>query len=691
MALQTPYLIAPVAFDANNAQEIEFTVPAGGDQVQSNKLTILKQSDLSEVYAQKVTTQDYTHTIPAGTLTNGVVYVASVKTYNLAGEESAESNKVLLRCYSTPSFNLSVDSTISTSQVNIVVEYAQAQNEPLSTYLFNLYDSVGILIATSKTQYAVSDTSRITYQFNGLRSGQSYSVECLGVTKYGTQISTGSQTFFVQFIEPTAYKYFSLENVCKGGYIRIQSNLSSIPGETNKVPLEIGDGELTLYPNQWVKWNKGYVLPEDWTLQIWGHSFVSSDTTPIVTCANVSGDKVEVYWQEQVVKQPPLQWTWNATPTFPAQGSNLKWDIKFQANGTEYTKLNIQHDADGHKYIGYISSAGSTLAYDTGTWSVTSRDILFEENPSDDLLAILNTMATTTQSETETAYSCSVLKAWSAKAAYPYIIKSNTIESASVDTAHSIWVKKVGALYDIKIFNNQESDTIFTSTEINTLQIDGVVNGQTAQTENASVESALEIKTETMASTTQAIKSNTTSIINVDSEAKGKYALAKKTNADAGVNIDTNAHFISVKYSLPQMDLLLDVDAKQKAITAPNIHGAAAANIDVESEATAKQADVKKANAVGIVTIESGTTAKLTDYAHGTASALLDISSSCKAFASEPNKVSPVAVLDISAIANGEQQDPNPWYIQDGTDLRILRVWNAEKNGNNLIIRNIGV
>ena len=58
MALQTPYLIAPVAFDANNAQEIEFTVQAGGDQVQANKLTILKQSDLSEVYAEKVTTQD---------------------------------------------------------------------------------------------------------------------------------------------------------------------------------------------------------------------------------------------------------------------------------------------------------------------------------------------------------------------------------------------------------------------------------------------------------------------------------------------------------------------------------------------------------------------------------------------------------------------------------------------------------
>ena len=457
MALQTPYLIAPVAFDANNAQQIEFTVPAGGDQVQANKLTILKQSDLSEVYAEKVTTQDYTHTIPAATLTNGVVYVASVNTYNLAGEESAKSNKVLLRCYSTPSFNLSVDSTISTSQVNIVVEYAQDQNEPLSTYLFNLYDSVGILIATSKTQYAASDTSRITYQFTGLRSGQYYSVECLGVTKYGTQISTGSQTFFVQFTEPTAYKYFSLENVCKGGYVRIQSNLSSIPGETNKIPLEFENGELTLYPNQFVKWNKGYVLPEDWTLQIWGHAFVLSDTTPIITCSNINGDKIEVYWQNQVVKHPPLQWTWKSIPPFPAKGTNLEWNIKFQANGVEYIKLNVQRDADGHQYIGYISSSGATLAYNDGTWLIASRDILFEENISDDLFDTLNKMATTTQPEIEAAGICAVLKVWSPQSVYPYVIMSNAIEITSDNdnnnTVYSIWVKKVGALYDVKVLN----------------------------------------------------------------------------------------------------------------------------------------------------------------------------------------------------------------------------------------------
>ena len=214
---------------------------------------------------------------------------------------------------------------------------------------------------------------------------------------------------------------------------------------------------MTLYQNQWVKWNKGYVLPEDWTLQIWGHAFVLSDTTPIITCSNINGDKIEVYWQTQVVKHPPLQWTWKSTPPFPAMGTSLEWDIKFQANGAEYIKLSIERDVDGHRYIGYTSSSGATLAYDSGTWLVASRDILFEENISDDLFEILNKMATTTQPETESAGICAVLNVWSPQSVYPYVIMSNAIEITSDNdynnTAYSIWVKKVGALYDVKVLN----------------------------------------------------------------------------------------------------------------------------------------------------------------------------------------------------------------------------------------------
>ena len=152
-----------------------------------------------------------------------------------------------------------------------------------------------------------------------------------------------------------------------------------------------------------------------------------------------------------------MQWTWNSSPTFPARGTSLEWDIKFQANGAEYIKLSIERDVDGHRYIGYTSSSGATLAYDGGTWLVASRDILFEENISDDLFEILNKMATTTQPEIEAAGICAVLKVWSPQSVYPYIIMSNVIEIASNgdnnNTAYSVWVKKVGALYDVKVLN----------------------------------------------------------------------------------------------------------------------------------------------------------------------------------------------------------------------------------------------
>ena len=97
------------------------------------------------------------------------------------------------------------------------------------------------------------------------------------------------------------------------------------------------------------------------------------------------------------------------------------------------------------------------MAYNDGTWLVASRDILFEENISDDLFETLNKMATTTQPEIEAAGICAVLKVWSPQSVYPYVIMSNVIEIASDgnndNTAYSIWVKKVGALYDVKVLN----------------------------------------------------------------------------------------------------------------------------------------------------------------------------------------------------------------------------------------------
>ena len=66
-------------------------------------------------------------------------------------------------------------------------------------------------------------------------------------------------------------------------------------------------------------------------------------------------------------------------------------------------------------------------------------------------------MATTTQPEIEAAGICAVLKVWSPQSVYPYIIMSNAIEITSDNdynnTVYSIWVKKVGALYDVKVLN----------------------------------------------------------------------------------------------------------------------------------------------------------------------------------------------------------------------------------------------
>lgn len=102
MALIKPLLLNAPAFDATVESIFTFTVPSGGDQVTKNRLTIIDQSTGTQIYQAKQTTFAFTHTVPAGTLTNGVYYQATLITYDAQNNPSSQSNAVQFYCYSTP-------------------------------------------------------------------------------------------------------------------------------------------------------------------------------------------------------------------------------------------------------------------------------------------------------------------------------------------------------------------------------------------------------------------------------------------------------------------------------------------------------------------------------------------------------------------------------------------------------------
>lgn len=251
MAVTTPILLPVSAFDATQAYTFTFN-SVGGDQVVKNQLTIRLNSDNSVVYQQQQTTFVYEHTVPANTLTNGNYYNAYINTYDASGNQSANSNVIQFYCYATPTLtltNVSDGGTIGNSSFTFDYTYAQAQSEPLNSYVINLYDDSKLLIATSGEQYPSSSTVPLnfTYTFNGFENNQFYYIQAVGVTLNGTSVQSAEISFTAVFDQPSAFTLFTVTNNCDGGYINVQSNVVTIPGTANPdPPTYINNEELDL-------------------------------------------------------------------------------------------------------------------------------------------------------------------------------------------------------------------------------------------------------------------------------------------------------------------------------------------------------------------------------------------------------------------------------------------------------------
>lgn len=300
MALTQPILYSQSAFDATQEHTFSFNV-IGGDQVVANTLIIKNNETDVVVYSQKQVTFALNHILPSNTLTNGVYYNAVLTTENSNEETSVNSNTIQFYCYSTPSFtfsNLINGANLTTSSYNFEVSYSQTESEPLEQYTFNLYDYSLNLIATSGVLYTNNNTGSFStqYSFTGFSNNTSYYIECIGITKEGTQITTNRFLFGVNYNSSSTK--LNLINNCLGGYIFISSNPVAIFGTSNPdPPIYITDNDDTLVDlrnqNSYVLWDNGFTTSTtDWTLSIWGKDFVENKN--ICTLENLNKDKITV-------------------------------------------------------------------------------------------------------------------------------------------------------------------------------------------------------------------------------------------------------------------------------------------------------------------------------------------------------------------------------------------------------------
>ena len=285
MALSTPLLYSIAAFDATSSHTISFTV-SGGDQVVANRLLIKKNSDLSVVYNQVIQSYSFNHTIPANILINGSYYIAQIKTYGVNDDITSEqegslwSSSVTFFCYSTPTLtwtNRPIGSIIQESNYTFQFSYSQNEGEELYNYIINLYDNNKSLISTSGTKY-VSGTTLLTYEVNGLSDDKTYYIEINGITVNNTQITSGKDSFLVNYYEPYSSQAFEAKNdACNGWITLINNQVIVVPSSYPENPIYVKNDtavDVTTEP-YYVKWS-GLHQIGNFCIRIWGYNFNSN-------------------------------------------------------------------------------------------------------------------------------------------------------------------------------------------------------------------------------------------------------------------------------------------------------------------------------------------------------------------------------------------------------------------------------
>lgn len=345
MALTRPILYSISAFDASQTQIFTFNV-VGGSQVVKNRLTVVRQSDNEVIYQEIQQGFSYNHLLPAETLTNGVYYSAYVETYDSLDKISSPSNSIQFYCYTTPEFlfqNFPISGIIESASYNFEVYYNQIENEILNSYIFNLYNQQGVILATSGTLYNVDTTLPliVSYTFNGLKDMTNYYIQITGVTEQGTQISTTMELFYVQYSQPSVYSIIELNNNCQGGYITIKSNLTEIDGIVNPDPPVYVDDNSAVDitgEGEYILWNDGYSVPSDFTASLWGHDF--NDNSTIITMENETDiltinykkDDNDLYYLELLVKNNNIYYYILSNKIFVSSQDEIQVWIKRTGN-----------------------------------------------------------------------------------------------------------------------------------------------------------------------------------------------------------------------------------------------------------------------------------------------------------------------------------------------------------------------
>lgn len=231
------------AFDATKEHYITFVWQ--GSVAYNNKIFIYDADSLNIIYEHKYSYNYYKlqHLIPANTLVNGNRYAVSVQVFDIHDEPSQMSDKFYFQCLSTPSFSfldINDKDEINMGTFIATLDYFQAQNDKLTSYVFYLYDGTRTLLYKSN-EYTSEDYS---FTYRGLSNNTTYFIRSTGVTNSGFSVDTGLIEIYIKYIDPSAYARIYAECDKHTGIVHYWTNAVVIESERDNYEYE--DGKVIL-------------------------------------------------------------------------------------------------------------------------------------------------------------------------------------------------------------------------------------------------------------------------------------------------------------------------------------------------------------------------------------------------------------------------------------------------------------
>lgn len=200
-----PILNQASNYDAKNSYTFTFTY-LGAEHTTTNTLSIREDGPGTKpVYEKDQVSLDKNHILPATTLNNGTAYLAKVRV-KLKDGYSEWSPEIKFTCYTTPRIlfdTIDQHQFIYTNDVLMSAIYTQAQNEPVTSYQYTLYDQRHVALVKYPIRKPERNSpTRFSERVSNIKKGKLYYIGLKVVTEHGI-IYEQLQEFTAQYITPS--------------------------------------------------------------------------------------------------------------------------------------------------------------------------------------------------------------------------------------------------------------------------------------------------------------------------------------------------------------------------------------------------------------------------------------------------------------------------------------------------------